>query len=222
MLVLDNYYLVNKVVDALWDELVVLFDLKLYGALVLVNGTFKSVLYQPHRRNEVLRALTARSLTSTVDRLHTRRLLRNPMLPPLEFIARYVTDDGLNPFPKLKELFARHANDLVSLLPEAVELDGAPPSFVAVHTGRIYASKMKRFISHPGKKVFLMGNLRAPNQKYWKFAVLVLVDDEEQDDDAKWGIYARNFWSTRDDGGTDEDCMVDCIGWKGPLSPHFD
>ncbi|KAJ3163275.1 hypothetical protein HDU88_006373 [Geranomyces variabilis] len=217
MTILDNYHLVNKVVDALWDELVVLLDFKLYGTLVRVNRTFKSVMYLPRRRSEILRGLTASTLsTSTSHPLNTKRLLNNPMLPALEFIARYVTDDKHNPFPVLQKFLAKHASYLASLLPEARKLDGELPSFMAVHTGRVYASQMMRFISPTGKKVFLMGNLRTPYESYWKFAILVLVNDEEEDEDGRWAMRAGYM-----DRHREVPFQVETFGWEGPLSAHF-
>ncbi|KAJ3149206.1 hypothetical protein HDU89_003922 [Geranomyces variabilis] len=217
MTILYNHYLVNKVVDALWDELVVLLDFKLYGILVRVNSTFKSVMYLPRRRSEILRGLTASTLsTSTSHRLNTKRLLHNPMLPALEFIFRFVTDDKRNPFPVLQKFLTKHASDLASLLPEARELDGELPSFIAVRTGRVSASQMKLFISPTGKKVFLMGNLRTPYEGYWKFAILVLIEDEEEDEDGRWAMraYKRRL-------NPDGPFQVDTFGWKGPLSARF-
>ncbi|KAJ3134618.1 hypothetical protein HDU90_004950 [Geranomyces variabilis] len=217
MTILDNHYLVNKIVDALWDELVVLLDFKLYGTLVRVNRTFKSVLYLPRRRSEILRGLTASTLNaSTSHQLNTKRLLHNPMLPALEFIFRYVTDDKRNPVSVLQKLLTEHASDLASLLPEARKLDGELPSFIAARTGRVSASQMKLFISPTGKKVFLMGNLRAPYEGYWKFAILVLVEDEEEDEDGRWAMRAH-----RHRLNPDGPFYVDTFAWKGPLSAHF-
>ncbi|KAJ3144417.1 hypothetical protein HDU89_008243 [Geranomyces variabilis] len=171
---LNRFYFVDQVVDKIWEELVVYFDIQFYLTLALVNRTFKAVMYQPRRRREMMRAHAAAKFHAYLHGIELKRQFSNPLLPTFEYLASLATTDKhAYHFRAFEAFVTKNVEYVVALLPEAPRSYRELVWFDLDDDCTASARRMKRCVTSAGTSVFFFGDLFTTNGMEWKFAYMI-------------------------------------------------